>query len=383
MPRPSSSQSKAHSLSRSSKKKPSLISESESQQSKLIELVEQYLAKADWTKQQFMAEIGLGEAQYYRWARGENVPSRSVVNRMAAILARRLDERYQNLPHDPFPYSDIIDGLLNEFLAAAGYSASIQGRGPDSSWQEINKNRAWRLGYTSVDPYWSEKPVSYGGKPSGLAIACAERVGDLLGVSTEWHYLTWQQMPLAIAERRVHGIAPFVLSAPGRLFDYRFSVSLDEALDIHDKAEERKKLIFELNAVSFLKYEDEEDIYIEDLPREQLELVYIANEIGSFIVNSIDQGDVYNKKMFLDKQSAIAYIQAEEDRRSGIIPMLCSDSMTCKSIAKSYNWSIVKIKRLKDVKLSPAFAFHPEEERLAAAVNTIIKTINVMFSSLT
>jgi transcriptional regulator with XRE-family HTH domain len=102
-------------------------SEDTPSQSAFVQAVESYLVKANWTKQQFMAEIQVGEAQYYRWARGENVPTKAIVNRVAVFLARRLDEIRRDLPHNPFPVSDTIDGLLNELLEAAGYSASIRG----------------------------------------------------------------------------------------------------------------------------------------------------------------------------------------------------------------------------------------------------------------
>ncbi|TAF52996.1 MAG: hypothetical protein EAZ60_21830 [Oscillatoriales cyanobacterium] len=63
-------------------------SEDTASQSKFVQVVEGYLTKANWTKQQFMAEIQVGEAQFYRWARGENVPSKAIVNRIAVFLIR-------------------------------------------------------------------------------------------------------------------------------------------------------------------------------------------------------------------------------------------------------------------------------------------------------
>jgi transcriptional regulator with XRE-family HTH domain len=330
-------------------------------QSKFVQVVEDYLAKANWTKQQFMAEIQLGEAQFYRWARGENVPTKAIVNRIAVFLARRLDEVYQDLPHNPFPVSDTIDGLLNELLEAAGYSASVRGKGIDSSWQEIANNRSWKLGYTSVDPQWAEPPEKYGAKPTGIAIDCAERVGDLLGISTEWQYLTWQEMPLAIAERKVHGIAPFMLASPGRFFDYRLSDPWHQGG------------AFKLTAVT-LSGKINQELFLEELSPRRIQLVYIVNEIGAWAVSIL--GNPYERISFPDKAKAVSYLKACEIKNSDLIPVFCSDSRTCKSIAQENDWKVIDIQCLKNVKLYPAFAFHPEEEKLAASINSVLRMLN-------
>ncbi|MCC3410386.1 MAG: transporter substrate-binding domain-containing protein [Microcoleus sp. PH2017_29_MFU_D_A] len=335
-------------------------SEDTGSQSKFVQVVEGYLAKANWTKQQFMAEIQVGEAQFYRWARGENVPSKAIVNRIAVFLGRRLDEVYQNLPHNPFPVSDTIDGLLNELLEAAGYSASIRGKVVDSSWQEIAHNRSWKLGYTLVYPNWAEPPERYGEKPIGIAIDCAERVGDLLGIDTEWQYLTWQEMPLAIAERKVHGIAPFMLAAPGRFFDYRLS----------DPWYSGGKL--KLTAVT-LPIEIDAD-FLEDLPHKRVRLVYIENEIGDWVVSML--GNYYEREAFADKAKAFSYMKAFESKESDVIPILCSDHVLCKSVADENNWQVLNIRCVKDLELYPAFAFHPNEEQLTASVNAVLKLVN-------
>ncbi|MBE9042343.1 transporter substrate-binding domain-containing protein [Oscillatoriales cyanobacterium LEGE 11467] len=329
-------------------------------QSKFVRAVEGYLVQANWTKQQFMAEIQVGEAQFYRWARGENVPTKSIVNRIAVFLARRLDNIRQDLPHNPFPVSDTIDGLLNELLDAAGYSASIRGKGVNSSWQEIAHHRAWKLGYTLVYPYWAKPPERYGGQPTGIAIDCAHRVGDLLGIETEWQYLTWQEMPLAIAERKVHGIAPFMLAAPGRLFDYRLS----------DPWYRGGKL--KLTAVT-LPTELDVD-FLEDLPHKRVRLVYIENEIGDWVVSML--GNSYEREACADKIKAISYMKAFESDNSDVIPILCSDSIFCQNVADENNWQVLNIRCVKDLSLSPAFAFHPNEEQLTVSVNAVLKFVN-------
>jgi transcriptional regulator with XRE-family HTH domain len=332
-------------------------------QSAFVQAIEGYLVKANWTKQQFMAEIQVGEAQYYRWARGENVPTKAIVNRVAVFLARRLDEVKRDLPHNPFPVSDTIDGLLNELLEAAGYSASLRGKGIDSSWQEIANNRSWKLGYTSVDPKWAEPPERYGEKPTGRAIGCAERIGDLLGISTEWQYLTWQEMPLAIAERKVHGIAPFMLASPGRFFDYRLSDPWQQGG------------VFKLAAIT-LPGQIGEDLFLEDLPSRRVQLVYLVNEIGAWIVSVL--GSSYERTVCPDKAKAVSYLKSFTGKENELIPVFCSDYMTCKSIADENDWQVLNIQCLKDLELYPAFAFHPEEEKLTASINAVLRMVNVI-----
>ncbi|NJR74831.1 MAG: hypothetical protein HC773_16690, partial [Scytonema sp. CRU_2_7] len=89
--------------------------------SEFVQVVEKYLREAGWTNQELMNEIQIGETQLYRWARGDSVPRKAIVNRIAASLARQIDRTRQKLPHNPFPGSDEIDGIVNELLEAAGY----------------------------------------------------------------------------------------------------------------------------------------------------------------------------------------------------------------------------------------------------------------------
>lgn len=337
-------------------------SEDTGSESKFIQVVEGHLAKANWTKQQFMAEIQIGEAQYYRWARGENVPTKAIVNRVAVFIARQLDKIYQELPYNPFPVSDTIDGLLNELLEAAGYSASVRGKGVDSSWQEIANNRAWKLGYTSVAPIWAKPPERYGEKPTGIAIDCAEKVGDLLGATTEWKYLTWQEMPFAIAERKVHGIAPFMITSPGRFFDYRFSSPWKQPVPP-----------LELVAVTPSDLISENS-FLEDIPPNRVELVYIENEIGNSVASIL--GKSYKKTSYPDQAKAISHLEAFQGKENELIPFFCSDNLNCKSIKKENGWKLVKIKSLTSFKLHTAFAFHPEEEKLTSSVNSVLEMIN-------
>ncbi|WP_066613059.1 substrate-binding periplasmic protein [Scytonema hofmannii] len=326
--------------------------------SEFVQVVEKYLQEAGWTNQELMNEIQVGETQFYRWARGDSVPRKAIVNRIAVSLARRLDQTRQKLPHDPFPASDEIDGIVNELLEAAGYRSAVKGKGADYSWHEIAKNQSWTLGYTEV-PTWSQIPDKPGSPPTGLAIKYAEQIGRLLGINTIWEYLTWQEMPLAIRERRVHGIAPFFLALPERFFDYRFSQSCREEP-------------FSLSAV-LVPVQGENFAMLEDLPNRRVQLLHVRGEIGSWAAAVLS--DSYQHQEFEDRKKAISHLLATAGRANDVIPVFLSDSLTCQYISNENNLQVIKIERLKNIKTAPAFAFHPDEKKLTTAVNSAIEIL--------
>jgi hypothetical protein len=326
--------------------------------SEFIQVVEKYLQEIGWTNQELMNDIQIGETQFYRWARGESVPRKAIVNRIAVSLARRLDRSRQKLPHDPFPASDEIDGIVNELLEAAGYRAVVKGKGVDYSWHEIAKNHSWTIGYTEV-PALSQIPDKPGSSPTGLAIQYAEQIGRLLGVNTIWEYLTWQEMPLAIRERRVHGIAPFFLALPERFFDYRFSEACTEET-------------YSISAV-IVPQQGNDFAVLEDLPNKRVQLLHVRGEIGSWAANVLSD---YQHQEFEDRKKAISHLLATAGRTNDVIPVFLSDSLTCKYISQENNLQVIKIERLRNMKTAPAFAFHPDEEKLTNAVNSAISILS-------
>ncbi len=327
--------------------------------SEFIQVLEKYLREAVWTNQELMNEIQLGETQFYRWSRGDSVPRKAIINRIAVSLARRLDQTHQKLPHNAFPGSDEIDGILNELLEAAGYRAAVKGKGVDYSWHEIAKNQTWTLGYTDV-PTWSQIPDNPGSTPTGLAIEYAEQIGRLLGITTTWEYLTWQEMPLAIRERRVHGIAPFFLALPERFFDYRFSKPCSEEP-------------YSLSAVIVPEQVNNKSVSLEDLPNRRVQLVHVRGEIGSWAVNIL--GDSYQNQEFEDRRKAISYLLTTAKRENDVIPVFLSENFTCQYLSNENQLQVIKIDRLENIKTAPAFAFHPDEEKLTTAANSAINIV--------
>jgi transcriptional regulator with XRE-family HTH domain len=331
-------------------------SEDDVSRSDFVKVIERRLMEASWTKQQLMAAIKVGETQLYRWARGDNVPTKALVNRISVALAIRINE--QRLKQDAsalFCGSDEIDRTLNELLNAAGYSASVRGTGIDSCWEEIAKNRAWRLGYVDV-PNWAVTPDRYGAKPVGKAIEYAEQVGRLLGLHTEWTRCQgWGDMNLAIMERRIHAIAPFILSLPERLFDYRFSVPCSETA-------------FQIAAVTS-QMQLKEVGFLEDLPTKNTELLYVQEEIGNWAAEVF--GDIYQKHSFQTLEEAVSYITSSEEA----IYVFLSDSMTCRQLSEREDLRFLTVRTLESVRLFPSFAVHADEQRLMTTVDSVINML--------
>jgi Bacterial extracellular solute-binding proteins, family 3 len=333
--------------------------------SDFILAVEKYLAKAQWTNQQLMSSAKIGESQYYRWASNQSVPRKSTVNRLAVKLAVRIDEIKGDRIHDPCPASDQMDGMLNELLDAAGYAASVKGEASNYAWHSIADKRSWTLGYTKI-PKWSELALDSrrGARPTGLAIDYAERIGRLLGIETAWEYLDYEEMPLAIRERKVDGIAPSMLVLPGRLFDYRFSEKCGED-------------IFRLAALVAPEQAGDAEC-LEDLPAKNVQLLHIKGELGEWGADVL--GKPYQKQLFEEETGALSYLKANAKAKN-LVPAFLIDSVTGHFLANDYQLKLLNIKTI-DLETYPAFAFHPDEDQLIVAVNAAINLTPNMTRSL-
>ena len=326
-----------------------------------LDTIERYLAEAKWTKRELMSAIGFGETQLYRWGRGESVPRKATVNRIAIQLAKRLDEIYGSLPSDPSPATDAIDSLLNELLEAAGFAASIRGKTGDDCWNKIAQNQYWTLGYTMV-PEWAIPPDRPGGKPTGKAIEYAQTIGRLLGLETLWQYLDFDAMPEAIRQRRVDGIVPLMLVLPGRLFDYSFSLRCSN--------EE-----FILTAITDSQLVEGVEC-LEDLPENKVELLFVKGELGDWGAKVLSQDK--SSRSFSKAEEAISYIQGVIKRKElGKTPILLIDNISGEYLIDKENkrgelrLSQLKIKRI-NLKTFNSFAFPPDEKKLLEAVNQAI-----------
>lgn len=326
----------------------------------LVSVIEKYLLQAQWTKEQLMAAIGVGETQLYRWGRGDSMPRKATVNRICVTLARRLDELHGDELHDPFPATDLIDAMLNELLQASGFSASVRGVSGDDCLTRIAKDNVWKLGYTEV-PEWAIPPARKTGRPTGKAIDYAEKIGALMGLETDWTYFGFEDMPLAIRERKIDGIAPLMVVLPGRLFDYRFSAACGRS----------KFTLSALIPSEFRKQYEK----IEDLPQKFVEILYVKGELGEWGCKMFES--TYDSKSFSDSDKAIAYMKAMVENREKTIPVFLLDNITAhylkNILSKERGLELSEIEVPIKLETHNAFAFHPDERKLSEAVDVAIK----------
>jgi ABC-type amino acid transport substrate-binding protein len=323
-----------------------------------VETLEKYLIEGKWTKRELMSAIGLGDTQLYRWGRGESVPRKATVNRIAVHLAQRLDKLYGSLPNDPSPATDAIDSLLNELLEAAGFAASVKGKSSDDCWNKIAQTKCWTLGYTMV-PEWSMPPDKYGNKPTGKAIEYAERVGRLLGIQTRWIYLNFDEMPTAIRQRQVDGIAPLMVVLPSRLFDYSFSDSCADG-----------EFSFSLSAITSSQLINGAKT-LEDIAQDKVKLLFVQGELGDWGREILLQ---YASQAFSETDEAISYIAGVIERQEDVIPILLVDSVTGAYLIKREKDLDLLSLKVESIELDTynAFAFHHDEKRLLESVNKAI-----------
>lgn len=332
-------------MAKSSKRNQIRSTESPSQ---FARVVEEYIQQAQWTNKELMSAIKIGETQFYRWRRDSSIPRKAVVNRIAVALSNRLNELEKKEPLNLFPGWDRIDGILNELLEAAGYSASVKGRGINTNWDKIASQKAWTLGYTKTPI--SDIPDKAGAKPKGSVIRYAEEIGRLLGLHTQWEYLSWDEMPYAIREKKVDAIAPLMLILPERLFDYRFSNTCSR---------ENYSLSAVLSSAKSVKYYDE-------LANVEVKPIYVKGEIGEWGADYL--GEIDKAIPCQDNQEAIAKLTKSKEENY----VFFSDNLTCEQIAKEQKLKKIKVRELEKFDTHLAFAFHPDEPKLVNAINAAI-----------
>ena len=154
-----------------------------------------------WTKQQLVDRSKVPrDAGVLVVAR---VPPRGVgrddVSRLALALALGLEEKTPGRGHVQ------LEGLLNELLGAAGYSAML-GRRQDLIWNRLTDasraDRELRVGWYRM--YNFAEHVESGGseRVEGIAVRITEEVFRHLGVRIRWVYLPLPEQIPALRRAR-------------------------------------------------------------------------------------------------------------------------------------------------------------------------------------
>jgi transcriptional regulator with XRE-family HTH domain len=337
-----------------------------------VRQIEEYLKLANWSKQELMAEVDLGETQLYRWARGDSIPRKSSVNRIASVLVHRLDEIHERTNKgDKFAYSDKIDEVVNILLKEAGYAGSVKGVDSNTSWYSIARNiraksderderRSWKLAYTEIPGLIRRSNQT--AQPIGVVIDYAERIGQLMGIKTQWVELDWNELSLAIQEREVHAIAPFLMVLPERQFDYGFSAACTEGK-------------FTISAITNLEGDDK-ILDLQDIQTNKFRFIYKEGDIGEWACRVLKANRNIEDIHFDSNEKVIAYIKSESSRNDGV-KIFFSDSVTCKQLSEKNNLQLISV---NEIKLSThlAFAVHPDERRLIESLSYTIEMTEKM-----
>lgn len=325
------------------------------------EVVEEYLSVMGETVSGFMKSLGISEAQFYRWKKGDAKPRKDIVNRIATAIVKYGDDEGKE------PNSGQIDQVLNELLLLSGYSA-IQGRSANVVWQRIVEKREWTLAYTDVPPWAYRSPSG----ARGWVIKYAQRISEILGLSVNWKYIeTWEGIEVAIRSGDVDAVAPFLIAVPERFFSYRFSKPCGD--------------IYGVSAVAAI---DNPDIRtIDQIPEKSALILVTKGEIGSMAISVLKRE--FKRREFFSIQSAsdalINWNSNEEPidptnpDKGSFIPVLISAQETCNDILAKYQHEkklqIVELPDARHIKTRTCFAFHLEEEKLEVAVNAAIEML--------
>jgi len=336
--------------------------------------LQKHLNLLDWNKAAFAiaAKEQLKDefyaAQLTRWQYGIRTVSRGMAIRVAVVLALEYEKRRRDgAKLDPMFGLDNLDVFIQDFLNAAGYQRGKFKMLPptDLIWELINsKKQEFELliGYCSCPP-WANKGIE---KPSGVAIEVAGRVMTLLGFRHRFQELSWGEMPLAIRERRVHLIAPLLMKAPARLFDFSFS---DPVSHQHNLG------IGFIAAKHFCKKKDGSQAVQIDHLIAGYSLGYISGEVGEVSramlksnaeveCNDVKSGALWVKEgISLNECRILAYERA-----------------SCEKLVKESDWrdQLCYIKppaSWEDVRFYVCFGAHTDEPRLINAVNECLPLI--------
>lgn len=336
----------------------------------LLVLIEDYLAKAQWTKRDLMLSIGFGETQLYRWSRGESVPRRSTINRIAVALAKRLDSLYGDRLTDPSPATDYIDFILNELHRVSGFSSNIKGADANICWERINSLREIRVGYLQMEGL-IETPKLINEHPSGKLVNYVNMICAIINVRPKWCYLDNNILNSSVRNRNVDIVAPTVLKLPARKYDLEYSNPCSNQNHIV------KALICEKD--QNLKYSNK----LENYPESNLELVFAKGglaEIGTTLL-----GYKFTSKSFDTEIEAINYINRPHYQNQPI-PIFLTDSLTHQSWINKTKFKhelkdfdlypMIEMDTGLKIKAKTAFAFHPDEIKLREVINETIEVYN-------
>src|SRR5579862_2851101 len=329
--------------------------------------VQKHLALLEVTQSEFSEKAKLSPADLHRWLDDTRGVSRAAVNRIAVALCQLYDEKGrskgENVAWQDFTRGqDYLDRMLGALMKAAGFGGQriddLEDR-DNFVWEQITRvnsgsERVIKMGWVQCEP-WSRGPK---GAPTGVAIEIAKRVAELLGMRPLWteEPLKWGELAIALSQRRIDLIPPFMMLAPWRLADFHFSHPISEE-------EEDKKEIAALANPSNKTHGKEGPKFVDDL-LPSLRVGYVADEIGGLARFVLTTN--HDPKEHTTFAEALAWLREKPTESDSVLRCVTSERSACEASTGS-DLTVLKIKKL-DMKFGLAFAARPREFSLISAV---------------
>jgi len=335
--------------------------------------VQEHLGVLQITQSEFASYASLSPADLHRWLSDTRGVTRAAVNQTTMALCRLYDERK---PSGNFTRGvDHLDRMLQSLMEAAGYGGrrvtGLDDR-DDTTWEHITRSapsgdRVIKMGWVQCEP-WSRGAK---GAPAGIAIEVAERVIELLGMRPEWSRdpLEWKDLSYALRRRQIDLIPPFMMQAPWRLADFRFS----DPISAQDK---HKFGIAALVHRSSKPTSGEKASVLEDFAP-MLHIGYVADEIGELARFVLKTN--HNPTEHATLQDALSWLR-EKKNDSDIPRCLVSEESTCEK-SKGNDLILVPVEKFARTKFGIAFAAHPKEGLLIRAVNECLPILQPYIDS--
>ena len=187
------------------------------------ELLSWHLKALNVRQEALATAMGVNSAQLSRLRNGSRPPTRNMAARIAFGLCRIAQEQEITGKKHPSIGPDNLDVVLGRFLSAAGFGSLDDFFSPveDLNWREIQTENRLKVGWVPCPPWLVEDPVT--SNVQGASAEAMRAVAALLKLRVEWCRLDGYALESAIASRKIHISAPYLMVAPWRLNDYVFS----------------------------------------------------------------------------------------------------------------------------------------------------------------
>jgi ABC-type amino acid transport substrate-binding protein len=344
----------------------------------LISHLEQYLHQLGWRQADLAAAAHISQAQVSGWFTNNRSIGRSHINRIAWALAngKRKQNNTTQFPSartdDDFSLIDSLDGLLNQLLTDAGYSA-IAGAGQDLIWARLSSEptRVLRVGWVHYPPFCSIQSSGLSSVPTGLAVDVMRLIANLMGVEIAWHKFEWSELLDALKQRQIDAVCPTLMELPRRLFLASFSEPLP---DIH----------VGLNAV--INMTSRNSIRVTNdrkLDPGNLFVGFVEGEIGETLHTYLAPGaNVHRYTTF--QEAADDLRKTRDDSKIGCV---VADHLLCKSLVREHPGDLTmvftepqepgdhRVARQSGLKLTVAAAVHLDEPKLLRMINSSLRIL--------